>query len=59
MKQLALPLHNDPSADPALRRAWIASRLRIPFHIAISTPAIAICLRRMAATENRGRCATR
>ena len=45
--------------DPALRRAWIASRLRMPFHIAISTPAIAICLRRMAATENRRRCATR
>jgi len=58
MKQLALPLQNDPSADPALRRAWIASRLHMPFHIAISTPAIAICLRRMAATENR-RCATR
>jgi hypothetical protein len=53
-----LPLQNDPSTDPALRRAWIASRLRMPFHIAISTPAIAICLRRMAATENR-RCATR
>jgi hypothetical protein len=54
-----LPLQNDPSADPALRRAWIASRLRIPFHIAISTPAIAICLRRMAATENRRRHTTR
>ena len=59
MKQLALPLQNDPSADPALRRAWFASRLRMPFHIAISTPAIAICLRRMAATENRRRCDTR
>ncbi len=59
MKQLALPLQNDPSADPALRRAWIASRLRIPFHIALSTPAIAICLRRMAAAEIRRRCATR
>lgn len=57
MKQLALPLQSDPGADPALRRAWIASRLRMPFHIAINTPAIAICLRRMAATESRSRCA--
>ncbi len=53
MKQLALPLQSDPGADPALRRAWIASRLRLPYHIAINTPAIAICLRRMAATESR------
>lgn len=53
MKQLALPLQSDPGADPALRRAWIASRLRLPFHVAINTPAIAICLRRMAASESR------
>ena len=53
MKQLALPLQSDPGADPALCRAWIASRLRLPYHIAINTPAIAICLRRMAATESR------
>ncbi len=59
MKQLALPLHIDPGAESALRRAWIASRVRLPFHIAISTPAIAICLRHMAATESRRRCATR
>lgn len=52
MKQLALPL-SDPGTDPALRRAWIASRLRLPYHIAINTPAIAICLRRMAAAEIR------
>lgn len=56
MKQLALPLQLDPSADPALRRAWIASRVRLPFHVAISTPAIAICLRHMAAAERRGTC---
>jgi hypothetical protein len=30
----------------------------MPFHIALSTPAIAICLRRMAATEIRHRCTT-
>lgn len=53
MKQLALPLQSDPGADPALRRAWIASRLRMPYHIAINTPAIAICLRRMALSETR------
>ena len=53
MKQLALPLQTDPGADSALRRAWIASRVRLPFHIALSTPAIAICLRQMAAAERR------
>lgn len=56
MKQLALPLQLDPSADPALRRAWIASRVRLPFHVALSTPAIAICLRHMAAAERRDPC---
>lgn len=55
MQQLALPLQTDPSADPALRRAWIASRVRMPFHVAINTPAIAICLRQMAATDRRRR----
>jgi len=53
MKQLALPLQVDSGADSALRRAWIASRIRLPFHVAISTPAIAICLRHMALTEQR------
>jgi hypothetical protein len=59
MKQLALPLKIEPGADSALRRAWIASRVRLPFHIAISTPAIAICLRRMAAAETRRNCRPR
>ena len=53
MKQLALPLQTDPSADPALRRAWLNSRLRIPFNVAVQIPAIAICLRHLAETEIR------
>ena len=55
MQQLALPLQTDPSADPALRRAWLVSRVRLPFHVAINTPAIAICLRQMAAADCRRR----
>ena len=55
MQQLALPLQTDPSADPALRRAWLVSRVRLPFHVAINTPAIAICLRQMAAADRRRR----
>lgn len=53
MKQLALPLQTDPGTEPALRRAWIASRLRMPFHVAIHIPAVAICLRHMAENETR------
>ena len=55
MQQLALPLRFDPGADTALRRAWIASRVRLPFFVAINTPAIAICLRHIAETETRKR----
>lgn len=55
MQQLALPLQSDPGAESALRRAWLASRVRLPYHVAINTPAIAICLRHMAATETRKR----
>lgn len=55
MQQIALPLQSDPSSDPALRRAWLTSRLRMPFHVAISIPAVAICLRRMAETETQKR----
>ena len=47
-KQLALPLESDLSADPALRRAWIRSGLRVPFHVAVHVPAIVICLRHLA-----------
>lgn len=47
-KQLALPLQSDPSTDPAMRRAWLRSGLRVPFHIAVHVPALAICLRHLA-----------
>lgn len=55
MQQLALPLRSDPGADTALRRAWIASRVRLPYYVAINTPAIAICLRHIAESEARKR----
>ncbi|MGE4110633.1 MAG: hypothetical protein AB7E73_08025 [Burkholderiales bacterium] len=55
MQQLALPLQIEPGEDPALRRAWIASRIHLPYHVAINTPAIAMCLRQMAAAERRRR----
>jgi hypothetical protein len=47
-RQLALPLESDPTTDPALRRAWLRSGLRVPFHIAVHVPALAICLRHLA-----------
>jgi hypothetical protein len=47
-EQLALPLQTDPTADPALRRAWQRSGLRQPFHVAVHVPALAICLRHLA-----------
>jgi hypothetical protein len=47
-KQLALPLQVDPIADPALRRAWLRSGLRVPFHVAVHIPALVICLRHLA-----------
>ncbi len=47
-KQLALPLQSDPAADTALRRAWVRSGLRMPFHVAVHVPALAICLRHLA-----------
>jgi len=53
MQQLALPLSNDPAAESALRRAWQNSHLRQPFHVALATPAIAICLRRAAEADLR------
>ena len=52
-RQLALPL--EPRAEPesALKRAWSFTRLRMPYDVAIRNPAIAICLRNIAAAEIR------
>lgn len=53
-KQLALPLepHTD-DFESALMRAWAKSGMRVPFHVAIRNPALAICLRNIAAAEKR------
>lgn len=53
MKQLALPLPTATGDESALRRAWAASGLRIPYHVAVHIPALAICLRNIAAAERR------
>lgn len=52
-RQLALRL--DPPVEPesALKRAWSHTRLRMPYDEAMRVPAIAICLRNMAAAEAR------
>ncbi len=54
-QQLALPLDTGPEPESALKHAWSHTRLRIPFDVAIHVPALAICLRNMAAAENRRR----
>jgi len=54
-RQLALPLETGPEPESALKHAWSHTRLRIPFDVAIHVPALAICLRNMAAAENRRR----
>lgn len=51
--QLALPLEPRGDAELALRHAWARTRLRVPFQVAIHTPALAICLRNIAAAETR------
>jgi hypothetical protein len=51
--QLALPLDPRMDADSALRNAWARTRLNIPYQVAIHVPALAICLRNMAAAETR------
>lgn len=52
-QQLALPLETGAEPESALKHAWSHTRLRIPFDVAIHVPALAICLRNMAAAENR------
>jgi hypothetical protein len=52
-RQLALPLEPRGDAESALRHAWARTRLRVPFQVAIHTPALAICLRNIAAAETR------
>jgi hypothetical protein len=52
-RQLALRLDPPADAESALKRAWSHTRLRLPYDKAIRVPAIAICLRNMAAAETR------
>lgn len=54
-RQLALPLEPRKDAESGLRRAWVRSRVRVPYHVAIRVPALVICLRNIAAAENRRR----
>ncbi len=51
-RQLALRLEQSDS-DSALERALSHTRLRMPYDKAIRVPAIAICLRNLAAAETR------
>jgi hypothetical protein len=52
-RQLALPLEPRGDGELALRNAWARTRLRVPFQVAIHTPALAICLRNIAAAQTR------
>lgn len=54
-RQLALPLESRAESDLGLRQAWTRSRMRVPYHVAIRVPAFVICLRNIAAAENRRR----
>ena len=42
--QLSLPLGIDSTDEDALRAAWKRCGLRIPYHVALRTRPIAICL---------------
>jgi hypothetical protein len=53
IQQLALPLEPRAEAESALHHAWARARLRVPYEVAIHVPALAICLRNMAAAETR------
>jgi hypothetical protein len=52
-RQLALHLEQPAEPESALKQAWSHTRLRMPYDQAIRVPAIAICLRNMAAAETR------
>jgi hypothetical protein len=52
-RQLALSLESPPQPESALKQAWSHTRLKMPYDKAIRVPAIAICLRNMAAAETR------
>ena len=52
-QQLALPLEPRADSESALQHAWAGTRLRVPYQVAIHVPALAICLRNIAAAETR------
>ncbi len=52
-RQLALPLEQRADPESALMHAWSRTRLRVPYDVAIRNPALAICLRNIAAAETR------
>lgn len=52
-RQLALPLEPGAETESALKEAWSVAHLRVPFHVAIRVPALAICLRNIAAAKTR------
>jgi hypothetical protein len=52
-RQLALPLEPGAESESALKHAWSVAHLRVPFDVAIRVPALAICLRNIAAAQTR------
>lgn len=52
-RQLALPLEQRADPESALMHAWSRTRLRVPYDVAIRNPALAICLRNIAAARAR------
>lgn len=52
-RQLTLPLETRAESESALKRAWARSGSRVPYQVAIHVPALAICLRNIAAAEIR------
>jgi hypothetical protein len=54
--QLSLPLDIDAMNEDALRLAWIRSGLPVPFHLTLSSRALAICLRGLADAMQQGAC---